>query len=98
MCFAGGLGADVDIDDLPGNAERVDYKLFSESNGRWIVEVRPENAEAFEALANDSNIEFAKLGQTTAEKKLVIGGVIDLPLEKLHKAWKRPIYDIVGGE
>jgi phosphoribosylformylglycinamidine synthase len=96
MCFAGSFGANVDICHLPGKAERDDYRLFSESNGRWIVEVK--NAADFEELARKHNIEFAKLGTTINAKKLKIGEIIDLPLEELHKAWKRPVYDVVGGE
>ena len=41
MLMAGGFGAELSLNELAGNAERVDYKLFSESNGRWIVEVSP---------------------------------------------------------
>ena len=40
MCIAGGLGADADIYDLNIKS----FELFSETNGRFIVEVSDENA------------------------------------------------------
>ncbi len=55
MCFAGRLGADVDIADVDRVGRnmdgplRSDIKLFSESNTRWILEVPADKVDEFEA-------------------------------------------------
>jgi len=52
MAFAGGLGIEADLRGLPrsGDCSRIDTQLFSESNSRYIVEVEPENYDAFAKL------------------------------------------------
>ena len=101
MLFAGNLGAEVSIENLPGTAKRDDYKLFSESNGRWLVEVKPENAKKFEALFKDVTLQ--KIGETADNKNLIIYGenqqeLVYLSLKELHHAWHSPIYKIEEGE
>jgi phosphoribosylformylglycinamidine synthase len=100
MLFAGGFGANISVKGLPGEAKRTDFKLFSESNGRWLVEIskNSEISEKFENIMKEFNVVYKKLGETTSEPKLVIDEAINLELEKLRKAWKQPIYNIVGGE
>ena len=54
MAFAGGLGADVTLADVPraGDVESDRALLYSESNTRFVCEVAADNAAAFEkALA-----------------------------------------------
>lgn len=50
MAFAGGLGMQLSLTNVPRDAEVTtdDVLLFSESNSRFIVEVTPEKQEAFE--------------------------------------------------
>lgn len=85
MALAGRLGADVSV----GAGDAVTL-LFGESNGRLLVEVRTEDAAAFEeALAG---VELARLGMVSAETTLVVrqGGstLLALPVEELVAAWK----------
>ena len=84
MVFAGGYGADISLK----NGMRFDHALFSESNGRWLVEISPENSESFEKLMNGVN--YSKIGITTNEKILKIDDRIDLALGKLYEAWRKP--------
>ncbi|MBN2015091.1 MAG: phosphoribosylformylglycinamidine synthase subunit PurL [Candidatus Altiarchaeota archaeon] len=82
MAFGGDLGVELDISE--GNM-RTDYKLFSESNGRWLIEVRKKDAERFESV-----VDAKKIGRTTKDGKLKIkDGKIDLelPLEELRDKW-----------
>ena len=87
MALAGRLGAQVAIDTvgLPMVA------LFSESNGRLLIEVTPAHAPALEAHFGD--IPLIRLGTVTAAPQLVVthGGntLIDLPVDKLVAAWQR---------
>ncbi|HDD57357.1 MAG TPA: phosphoribosylformylglycinamidine synthase subunit PurL, partial [Thermoplasmatales archaeon] len=47
MMIAGDIGAEIDITNV-GRGLRSDFKVFSESNIRWIVEVRKEKMDKFE--------------------------------------------------
>jgi phosphoribosylformylglycinamidine synthase len=95
MAFAGGLGIRADLRGLPKAADcsRVDAQLFSESNSRYIVEVEPENYNAFAKLM--LNLPFGQIGKVSEEKTLIIKAqdgkaVIDIDLDSLKKAWQKP--------
>jgi phosphoribosylformylglycinamidine synthase len=96
MAFAGGLGALVHLKSVPlaEPIDRDDYILFSESNSRFLVEVAPENEEAFnEAMTGTS---FACIGQVTASDRLEVYGresklVLVKPLNELKEAWQNPL-------
>ena len=61
-CVAGQLGADVSLKNLPGNAKLADAILFSESQGRVLVSVRPESKAAFERVYKGlSYVEIGKV-------------------------------------
>jgi phosphoribosylformylglycinamidine synthase len=83
MCLAGGLGAEVQLEELP---EAQDWEvLFSESLGRLVVEVRPGDAAAFE-----ERVPCRRLGRVLAEGELRIRGraeVVRLSLDRLARAW-----------
>jgi len=97
MCFAGGLGAKISLDDVPHNLDagmdRTIVLLYSESNSRFLCEVTPENAAKFEATL--SGIKFAKIGTVTHDKNLtILSGdktVIHKSITDLHAAWKQPL-------
>ena len=96
MAFAGGLGIEADLRGLPKSADcsRIDTQLFSESNSRYIVEVEPENYDAFARLM--LNLPFGQLGKVTAEKKLLIKAengkaVIESDLASLRDRWQKPL-------
>ena len=49
--FAGGLGAEVDLREVPQvGVFRDDYLLFSESQSRFVVTVRPGDEESIDTL------------------------------------------------
>ncbi|HEY4522484.1 MAG TPA: AIR synthase-related protein [Candidatus Paceibacterota bacterium] len=71
-CIAGQVGADVGLKHIAGNAKAPDSALFSESQGRVLVSVRPSAAKDFEKRMKGSVVSY--LG--------VVGGdtlVIELP-------------------
>ncbi|MDD5112073.1 MAG: phosphoribosylformylglycinamidine synthase subunit PurL [Candidatus Altiarchaeota archaeon] len=84
MCFGGKLGVDIDL--TSSGKLRTDIKLFSESNGRWLVEVEKRNAASFEKL-----VKARKIGVVTKEKRLRItdGKLrLDYSTDDLRKAWR----------
>jgi len=94
MAFAGGFGIQADLRGLPksGDCQRTDMQLFSESNSRYIVEVEPENFDAFAKLM--LNLPFGQIGKVTEEKTLVIKAqngktAIKLDLDSLKNAWQK---------
>ncbi len=57
----GGLGGNINLNKLPGNAKFDFQKLFSESQGRILVTVNPKNRKNFEKLMRGNM--FAKIGE-----------------------------------
>jgi phosphoribosylformylglycinamidine synthase len=52
--FAGGLGAKIDLEKVPSeNITTDDVMLFSESQSRMIVSIRPEDKNLFENIFTD---------------------------------------------
>lgn len=91
MAFAGNIGADVTT--LPGVLPD-EVKLFSESCTRFVVEVKPEHAAAFEACF--AGLPLAKIGTTVAEPRLRIAGaggewLVWTKLAELKEAWQKPL-------
>ncbi len=94
MLIGGDIGASIDIADV--NPElRSDYKLFSESNTRWVVEVWREEARRFEELMNKRGVCIIEMGETMDEKRVGIYDgnkeLVNLSLEELREAWSGKI-------
>jgi phosphoribosylformylglycinamidine synthase len=94
MAFTGGLGLEVDVDEVSVTEEmRDDQLFFSESNGRLLVEVPEGDAIKFEELMRGSNV--ALIGSVTREPRLVIRRgertLIDLDNGETIRAWKTPL-------
>jgi phosphoribosylformylglycinamidine synthase len=90
MAFAGDIGADL---SATGTADDV-TGLFSESATRFLVEARPIDAAALEALF--AGLPLTRLGQTVKEPRLRIAGangewVVWTALADLKEAWQRPM-------
>jgi len=93
--FAGGLGLNVDLKDVPYRGKkRDDYILFSETASRFVVTIHPRDKAKFERLmagniareigfvSNDGWLKISGLfGQTIIEEKI----------GKLKKAWQAPL-------
>ncbi len=96
ICFAGDIGAEIVLDKIPTHETLSPVKLlFSESNTRFLCEVRPDQSAAFEAAL--SNVPHACIGRTQAEQRLEIvdqpSGTswINTELSALKAAWKEPL-------
>ena len=94
MAFTGWLGLEIDLDAVPAEGVmRPDQLLFSESNGRLLVEVVEGRESEFEELMADSP--NAKIGRVVEEENLIIlsGGeaLVNLSLKELIEAWKTPL-------
>jgi len=91
--FAGMLGAKIDLRKIARGMEvvRNDTALFSESNGRILVSVSPENAEQFKKTMSECTI--SEIGEVTPSGFVKITGldgstVVNLNISDLKKSWK----------
>ncbi|HIH89363.1 TPA: phosphoribosylformylglycinamidine synthase subunit PurL, partial [Candidatus Bathyarchaeota archaeon] len=94
MAFTGGLGLDVDIAKVPVTGDmRDDLLLFSESNGRLLVEVSKGDEKAFETLMKGSTV--ACIGSVVKEPRINVAKkgktVLELGNDETIRAWKTPL-------
>lgn len=93
--FAGGLGLRVQLPKVPAQGVvRDDHLLFSESQGRFVITVHPEDAEKFEEVLGDAPL--ALVGEVISSRELIIEGlegrvVVRAPLMRLKEAWMSPL-------
>jgi phosphoribosylformylglycinamidine synthase len=107
MCLGGRLGAEIDIGrlEIERLAARSSLNhpisqslslqslclLFSESNGRLLIEVAPEDAVAFEACFGEA-VALARLGEVTAAQRMTIRGgdqtLTQLSIGSMLRSWK----------
>ena len=94
MMMGGDIGANVDISEIANL--RSDYKLFSESNTRWVVEVKRGMADEFEKTFKD--LPLFEIGEVGGNKLLIADDreLIDLSVDDMRSVWKKPIYDYMG--
>jgi len=93
MALAGDLGLEMRLADVPRTAEadRDDVIAFSESLGRFVVEVAPKDAPEFETRL--AGLPFARVGQVRGDDRVRMIGldrrpVVDTDLSALDRAWR----------
>ena len=93
MAFAGALGLQIELAMVPRPAGLDDdtILLFSESATRFLVEVRPADAPAFEAAL--AGLPCARVGTASTAHDFVITGtganeIVRAPIAELKAAWQ----------
>ena len=81
----GGVGAKV---SLPQSTERKDALLFGESHGRAIIAFEPSKLAQVQALIGD--VPLTLLGMSGGDR-VVIDGLVDLPISELDQAWRNTL-------
>jgi phosphoribosylformylglycinamidine synthase II len=95
MAMAGDLGIDADLRGQPCSEDciRADARLFSESNGRYVVEVPADRFDAFAKLM--LNVPFGQVGRVVEGGRVTMrqGGkvVIDTDIAAIRNAWQNKI-------
>jgi phosphoribosylformylglycinamidine synthase len=98
MAIGGDIGAVVDTSNINDDL-RDDFKLFSESNTRWIVEVKKEKQNDFEKTLKKEDAPFIKIGKTNGKQLIINNGkttLINLDIANIRDIWKNAIWDIMG--
>ncbi|MGI6367330.1 MAG: phosphoribosylformylglycinamidine synthase subunit PurL [Anaerolineae bacterium] len=105
MALAGDLGAELWLEPLPRDGADVlpaDVALFSESNGRYLVQVREQDVAAFEALV--AKVPHAQIGRVSDRPALsVTSGPEGSPqfvvsLQAIEYAWRGHVAPVPGEE
>lgn len=98
MAIGGDMGAVIDVSKMSTDL-RTDVKIFSESNTRWVVEVKKDKQTHFENQLQRDHVRFIALG-TIKGKNLVIKDekktVVDLKVDVLRDCWRKPIWELMG--
>jgi phosphoribosylformylglycinamidine synthase len=93
------MGMQLNLEKIPvQGVVRDDQLLFSESPGRFIVTIAPENQSAFEALFE--NLPWACIGYTSISSQFVVRNangnvIVDCPVGTLSAAWQAPFGDLI---
>ena len=98
MCIGGNIGCEIDLANV-GKGLRSDIKLFSESNTRWIIEVKKDKIKEFEKSMNNSKTPFVKIGHIDKDRLIIHGNnkkLIDQKIDVLHDIWKNAIWNFMG--
>lgn len=91
MCLGRMKGANIFLEEIPCSEKLLTYeKLFSESPSRFILEVRPDQKDAFEAAAKA--IPLGLIGCVGTADDCTVWGtgekqIINIPLAQLRASW-----------
>jgi phosphoribosylformylglycinamidine synthase len=94
-CFAGGLGAEVDLRTVPAQGiTRNDSLFYSESASRFIVTVQPPKKAAFVEVMKGAAA--GEIGTVRPDKTFTIIGlsgevVIKADIDELKEAWQKTL-------
>jgi len=92
--FAGELGMNIYLKKIPvDNVNRNDSILFSESQGRFVITVKPENVKRFEEIMKQNA--FANIG-TVTKNEFIVNGLdgktcIKSDIKELKDAWQKTL-------
>ena len=98
MAIGGDIGARIDVSNV-GKDIRTDVKMFSESNTRWVIEVKKECKKEFEAQFEQTGADFTLIGKTNGNHLRITDGtktVVDLSVDTLRTCWRTPIWELMG--
>src|SRR5437588_7181170 len=97
MGAKGDLGVDLDLDAVPTRETGMSaYEMMlSESQERMLMVLKPEKEKQAQAIFRKWGLDFAVVGETTAQTRFVVrhaGKIVaDLPIKELGDL--APVYD-----
>ena len=86
MCIKGNKG--IKINKSKNLINEVEY-FFAEDQGRYLIEIKPNNFDQVAEILEKNSVHFEELG-VIEDKNLSFNGEINLPIEELsitHKYW-----------
>ncbi len=82
MTFANGIGCELELPDDPPFTKQ----LFSETGG-FILEIKPGNSAALEALLQRYDLPVLQIGKTTNHQAVIINDQVNLPIIRARDTW-----------
>ncbi len=99
MCFAGRLGATVDVSDVAPEL-RDDHLLFSESNTRWLLEVPQDAMGPVLDAAKAAGVPAKPIGSVAHSGHLRVArsgsALLAEDIEDLRSAWRDAMAKLMG--
>ncbi|HYS70809.1 MAG TPA: AIR synthase-related protein, partial [Thermoplasmata archaeon] len=94
MCLGGDVGASLDVGHL--DPLRFDFLLFSETNARWIVEVKKSREDAF---ANRFRVAASRIGTVGGGTLHIRRGreSLEVPVGEMRDVWSHALPRMVLG-
>jgi phosphoribosylformylglycinamidine synthase len=90
MMTGGNLGCKINFSDVLSEVEEIEVILFSESSGRFVVEIEKEKVNEFEELFKDE--EYSKIGEVIEDRKITglwnDKKIFEITLYEIEKAWR----------
>ncbi len=92
MCFARGLGCEVTLKQVDASVSKIDAitSLFSESNSRFLIEIRSGEEEKFEKMIKGNS--FARLGRIGGDsikiKDKNTREILSVSVGDAYKSWR----------
>ncbi len=79
MCIKGNIG--IEFDKPKYFMSEIEY-LFSEDQGRYVIEIEPKNLKKVESILNKNSVHFDKFGKIT-DKNMIINGKTKVTIDEL---------------
>jgi phosphoribosylformylglycinamidine synthase len=97
MAIGGCIGANIDLSQINSLDSRMDYKLFSESATRWLVEINKEDESEFTGLLHNK-IPFKRIGITGGSTLNFqdSDNKISLEVSELLEYWRNGLWRYLG--
>ena len=98
MALGGNIGAEIDISNI-NKRLRDDFILFSESNTRWILEIKNQNCNKIEDILIKFEIPFIKIGKTFGKELIIKNNekvILNSNINDLREIWKKSLSNIMG--
>jgi len=100
MAIASGLGLEIDLDQMSVVPPKLSAgsRLFSESPTRFLIEVAPDDAAAFERIMK--RVPHARIGRVLSSHRLrfLSNGteVVDADVNRLRASWQAPLREVLA--
>lgn len=96
--IGGDIGVEISLDGINENL-RDDFKLFSESNTRWIIEVEGKNREEVERVLSQHKVLFQMIGKIVGKEINFLSRgkeLISIDVNEARRIWRDTIWKFMG--
>lgn len=88
MALGSPYGFKLDMEYIPGTASSLGQRLFSESSGRYVIEVTESNQNGFLEIMEKHALPYCEMGLTVNEP-VADFGVFIMQIEEVREVWRK---------